>query len=110
MPVLLVAAAGNADATDQSAVMKQRKAAADGHQFWHVRERRELGIGDVVVPDMGCYSAGGSGPGLADGDLGGEEGRAVGTLEGAQIAGGIGDGNRGVEADVATGLDRKSVV
>jgi hypothetical protein len=62
-----------------------------------VGERRELGIGDVVVPDMGCYSAGGSGPGLDDGNLRGEEERTVRTLERTQVAGGIGDGNCGAK-------------
>src|SRR4029077_4998154 len=38
-------AAGNADSADQLPVVEQRKAATNGHQFWDVCERRELGIG-----------------------------------------------------------------
>ena len=104
LAVLFVTSAGNADAADQHPVVEQRQAAADSHQFPDIGERRELGIGDVVVPDMRRDSAGGSGPGLGDGNLRGEEGRTVRTLERAQIAGRIGDGNRGVKAQVAAGL------
>jgi len=104
LPILFVTSAGNPDSADQLLVVEQRKAATNGHQFLNVCERRELGIGDVVVPDVGCYSAGGSGPGLADSDLRGEEWRTVRPLECAQVAGGVDYGNCGVKAHVATSL------
>jgi hypothetical protein len=101
LPILFVTSSGNPDSADQLLVVEQRKASTNGHQFLDVCE---LGISDVVVPDMGCCSAGGGGPGLADGDIRREEWRTVRSLERAQVAGGIGDGNCGVKAHVATGL------
>jgi len=61
-------------------------------------QRRDLRVGEQGVPRVGGDSEGGRGPGLVEGDLGGEKWR-VGAVECLQMCALVGDGDGRREAD-----------